>query len=373
MNLGINTLFLIPGEVGGSETYFTETVASMMKAEPRHRFTFYTNRENHEYLRELFEKQSPDVCFWQTGIPATNRYARIIREQTQLPRMAKRDAIDVLWSPGYTAPLRAGCRQVVSVLDMQYRSHPEDLSWLARLTTDVLVRGAAKAADRLIAISEFSASEIVRYTRATRDQIAVTPLAVSEEFGRPSDATLPVPADRPYILCVANTYPHKNVHSLVHAFALLAGELEHNLVVVGKARRGERAYRDAVSQRGLDERILRLERVSREELIALYRGADCFVFPSLYEGFGLPVLEGMMAGTPVITTRSGSLPEVGGDVAVYAHPVCPETLETAIRNVLKMTPGERAEMVRSARDHAASFTWAQTAEKTLRAIHEALA
>ncbi|MEI7436400.1 MAG: glycosyltransferase family 1 protein [bacterium] len=375
MRLGLNTLFLIPGEVGGSETYFTETLRALLFAHPAVTPVFFTNIENDAFMRASFGAAS-GAEFHLLNVRAVQRAARILYEQLRLPARVRRAGVDVLWSPGYTAPLAVTAPQVVSLLDMQYRRFPEDLSQLARWTTGALVQAAARRADCILTISEFSRTELLRFTPARAGRIVVTPLGVDPVFATPIPADVRaqrlaglVTGATPYLLCVANSYPHKNLPLLVEAFASAARTIPHQLVLVGRPRRGEPALEQALAASGLAPRIVRLAGMSRAGLAALYQGAEAFVFPSLYEGFGLPVLEAMAAGAPVITTREGALPEVGGEAVTCISGRDPAALSGAICSVVAWSPEFRARHVAVARARALTFTWAATAGRTFAALH----
>jgi glycosyltransferase involved in cell wall biosynthesis len=367
MRVGINALFLIPGEVGGSETYLCETLLAVTHRHPDIALAFITNRENDGFLRTMFGSV-PACSFHRLGVRASNRYLRILAEQFCLPGMIRRIRPDLLWSPGYTMPYHASCPQVVSLLDMQYRSHPEDMTTLARWTTHALVLLAARRADRVLTISRFSKQEIMRATGYPGERIQVTPLGVDPAFGQ-EESSRPRQITAPYILCVANSYPHKNLHSLAAAFRQIAGSIPHHLVLVGKPRLGEPALLQELETIPA-ERIHRLSGLSRPDLIRLYHDAALFVFPSLYEGFGLPVLEAMAAGTPVVTTREGSIPEVGGDDVIYANGRNPSELAGRILEVLGWSESERQQHIRSARIQAGRFHWDFTADATVAAWKE---
>lgn len=370
MKVAINTLFLIPGEVGGSETYLREILLAVACEHPDIELALVTNRENDASLRALLAEFS-QCSFHLLPVRAVNRYARIIAEQTRLPWMLRRIKPDVLWSPGYTMPFWAPCRQVVSILDMQYRSHPDDLTLIARWTTHALVMMAVRRADRIITISNFSKQEIIQHTGCPPDRIYVTHLGVDPGFAQvpkieTSNSTQPPSTfnlQPPYILSVANSYPHKNLYRLVEAFALLHDQIPHQLVLVGCPRLGEPALLRAL-KKVPSGRVCRMSGLSREALMALYQSADLFVFPSLYEGFGLPVLEAMMAGVPVVTTRAGAIPEVGGDAVVYADGRDAVDLAARIREVLRSPERERCASVQRARSRAGAFTWSTVAGET---------
>ncbi|HMP76462.1 MAG TPA: glycosyltransferase family 1 protein [Kiritimatiellia bacterium] len=376
MKVAVNLLFLIPGEVGGSETYVCETLRALAGTEPGVALHLVANRENYEFLRHRYSAH-PHVVVHLLHVRAANRYARIIAEQTALPRLVKRLGADVLWSPGYTMPAVASCPQVVSILDMQYRTHPDDLSLVARWTTHALVSMAVRRAAHILAISEFSRDEIVRETGVAAERLQVTPLGVDPRFGedvgdaRRVDARRRfLGADSPFFLSVAHSYPHKNLPLLVNAFRLAAGDMPHRLLLIGKPRRGEPALQQALAAAPAG-RVHRINGVSRDDLIALYQAADAFVFPSLYEGFGLPLLEAMQAGTPVLATGEGSTREVGGDACRYADGRDPGAWAAALLDLARMKPATRRQLTQAGRTRAAQFLWERTASLTLAALRSA--
>jgi glycosyltransferase involved in cell wall biosynthesis len=368
MHIGINTLFYIPGQVGGTETYLLEVLRRFEQEASQHSVTLFTQLENDELLRNEFSRLgwSFSLCPFR----AENRYARIVREQTELPWRARQARIDVLWSPGYTLPILSACPQVVTIHDMQYKSFPEDLSTIARFTTDALVHMAARPHRHIIAVSEFSRQEILKHTRANADRVHVTLEAVSSTFRSDLEGTESTP-DAPYILCVANTYPHKRVEDLVTAFACLEKSIPHNLVLVGRPRRGEAAVQNALLSLSDKTRCIRKEGLTRKQLVQLYRHAAAFVFPSHYEGFGLPVLEALCAGTPVVTTRCASIPEVGGDAVAYYDHKDPSALASCLLQVLNRHEDERVLWKQKAEKQIALFNWNNTARETIAVLAKA--
>lgn len=371
MKIGVNTLFFIPGEVGGMETYVREVLFAMATSSCDVDWVLYTNRENHNHIQGIFGK-FPRFTFHLLPLKATNRYSRILREQIDLPFRVAASRIDVLWSPGYTMPFFSPCPQVVTIPDMQYRRYPEDLTWIARIATNILVRIAVRRSKGIITISEFSRREILTFTHALRASVYTVHLGVDLAFAKalPEDMKRQklkklISNRNPYILCIANTYPHKNVPALIEGFSRVMKKISHQLVLVGKPRLGESEVQAALRKVSDTSRIQRFLEVDFEDLRALYQGADLFIFPSLYEGFGLPVVEAMMSGVPVLTTKCGSIPEVGGDRVCYFDPDSETDLSEKIMDIVFWEKEYRKLWILKAQEYARRFSWERTAEKTM--------
>ena len=179
-------------------------------------------------------------------------------------------------------------------------------------------------------------------------------------------------AEKPYILCVSNTYPHKNIHALVGAFGELAAGIPHHLVVIGRPRLGEGAVQTAINKLPDRSRVSRVEYVQAEDLPAIYQAADLFVCPSLYEGFGLSVLEAMTADVPVVTMRVASIPEIGGDCVCYADNPDSRDLAAKMKNMLQMDAAQRHQWCKRAEERSKSFSWQKTADLTVASLTRAM-
>lgn len=378
MRVGVNTLFLIPGKVGGSETYLRETLHAIASGHEDVQFVLFTNRENDNLLRGLLGS-APRVEYCPLAFRATNRASRVLREQLQLPLAVRRSNVDLLWSPGYTSPVFCSCPQVVTIHDMQYKQYPEDFTLSARLALDILVRAGARRCRAIIAVSQFAKNEILNYTPARPQNVHIVHEGVDAMFSRSltedmirDRARSLLHSDLPFLLCVGNTYPHKNVHMLAKTFGTMLKEIPHLLVIVGAPDSGEYLLTRAVNQLGRRDRVVRLGYRSQEDLMALYQAADLLVLPSLYEGFGLPVLEAMMSELPVVATRHGAIPEVGGDCVRYFDETGDGDLARSIREMLDMGDQERDVWVERAKARAQQFTWKRTAEQTVGVFREVL-
>ncbi len=225
MRIGVNTLFMVPGDVGGTEVYLRENLKRMVADNREETFVLFTSRDNHRLFHDELSGYN-NVVLVRLPFRSSFRPLRIVCEQTLLPWKVWRKTIDVLWSPGYTAPLWCSCPQVVTIHDLQYKTHPDDVSFLERITLDFLVKNACRVCDAIITVSTFSKDEVVRFNFAPANKISVVYEAADDSFGEKTDkdisGLLDLPQGAPYILCVAHTYPHKRVHVLVQAYGLLA-------------------------------------------------------------------------------------------------------------------------------------------------------
>jgi glycosyltransferase involved in cell wall biosynthesis len=225
-----------------------------------------------------------------------------------------------------------------------------------------LVPRSARRADRVLAVSERTRHDLVERYRVAEERIVVTPNAVDPVF-RPNGEA---PQRAPYALFVGGIQPRKDPLAAVEALALLDGEL--NLVVVGAEKRGGDELRSALRRLGLEQRVELAGHVERDELATLYRGAACLVFPSRYEGFGLPVLEAMASGTPVVAASAGAVPEVAGDAAILVEPGDPAAIAAGIERAL----ADKERLVAAGLERARSFSWGETARRTLVVYRELL-
>ncbi len=351
MRVGVNTLFLIPREVGGTEIYVRSLLPALRVEKPDLSLVVFTNRENHasfaEYNRVLID------------VPATSRPRRILAEQFALAAAAKRAGIDLLYSPGYTAPHRAPCPQVVTIHDTQFLDYPEDFPWLSRMAQRAIVGGAARRAGCITTVSEFSRKRISVRLGVPEETIVVAHSALSGLFAHPQPCELP----KPFLLYIANTYPHKNAARLVSAFDKIKDRIPHTLIICGQPRDGEPPPHP---------RVKRIHYIAYEELIGMVQAADLLVFPSLYEGFGRPVVEAQEAGTRVIASRSAAIPEIGGDGASYFNGESEEAIALAILDAFAESIETRETFIAKGRENAKRFTWDACARATLDAFAVAL-
>ena len=308
-------------------------------------------------------------------LPRRSDAARLLAD---LPAAARSCGAAVIHST-YAAPPRASCARVVTVHDVSFLAYPE---WFTARDLAVLnagVRFSVRRAERVIVPSTHARDELIRLLGVPEQRIGVTPEAADARF-RPldDDQTGPVVQryglERPFVLTVGNQQPRKNLGRLLQAWKMLAAAGHDGgcrLVIAG----GHRGRRDDLASLaaalGLQQHVLFLGYVPHEDVPALYAAAEAFVFPSLYEGFGLPLLEAMACGTPVVSSNATSLPEVAGDAAVFFDPLDVSGMVTTI-GALILDDGLRTALRERGLRQAARFSWKACAEATVSVYEEAV-
>jgi glycosyltransferase involved in cell wall biosynthesis len=294
-----------------------------------------------------------------------------------LPRAARRAGVDIIHAPAYTAPWWSPVPVVVTVHDVSYEVHPEwypyRRDWLRR----AFYRRSAQGARHVLTVSRFSAAEISTAYRISPERITVTPLGVDEAFA-PADpqavVELPAAVTAPYLLHVGDLHERRNLTMLFEA--VLAARRHFgalpalSLVLAGVDLGSGEDLRRMAEHSGATDVVILLGSVGEDQLRALYRGAIAFAYPSLYEGFGLPLLEAMKSGTPVLASTAGSVPEVVGDAGLLLDPMDPRAWAAAIVDIVN-DEQKRARMRIAGLRRASEFTWRRTALLTLDAYRRA--
>jgi glycosyltransferase involved in cell wall biosynthesis len=356
------------------EVVARELLPELVKARPDVTFTAYVNREASVDAKAPWNSLVRSVT---VPVEARKRVDWVRGEQQLLPRLAARDGVDIVHSLASTAPVWGRFRRVVTIHDLIYLKYPHAHPGARSLGMRVLVRFAAARAHRVIADSEATRDDLVGLLGVRRDCIDVVPLGVGFSPGGEATPVEEIRArldlgGRRVLLSVSAKRPHKNLRRLLDALASMPPDDRPVLLLPGYSTWHERELRDHASELGLDGDVRFLGWVCSRDLEGLYRVADCFAFPSLYEGFGLPVLEAMARGVPVACSDRASLPEVAGDAALLFDPEDPRAIAAALQRVLG-DPAEADRLRAAGRERVAHFTWERAAELTLASYDRALA
>jgi len=308
------------------------------------------NKSLYEDLPDNFKLK--EVGFWNM-----NRYLRLIWEQLILPGTLNKT--DVLWSPGFVSPIWKRCKYVLTIHDMTFFTHPEVHTLITRMYYKIFMGKAAKKADKIICVSEYTKNEVMRLLGVPEEKLIVSLESCDERF-------VQIEGERKkYVLFVGMLEPRKNVVRLIEACKSLPEP--YKLLVAGKKGWMCNEIFEKVKTLGMENKVEFLGYVEDEKLPKLYQEATVFVYPSLHEGFGIPVLEAMRCGCPVITSNVSSLPEVGGEAALYVKPKDVVELEGQILKVIG-DPQLRKEMSIKGLEQAKKFNWKDVAIKTLEAL-----
>lgn len=328
---------------------------------------------NHKYV--LF---GPASKLKKYDMPVTEADFPIygLREQVFFPYIIKKANVGLFHSTHYTVPVIYSGKMVVNVHDLIHIVYPEYLSSKpAYFYAKFMIAAACRKAKKIITISENTKNDIIKYFHIEPSKIEITYPAVSDDFNpSPEKSEVMKKKYGEYILYVGAIRAHKNILRLLDAFNKLKKEkkIKHKLILIGK---GKIPYiydvTKKISDFSLGSEVLIIEEIGQDKLADFYRGADLFVFPSLYEGFGLPPLEAMACGCPVICSNNSSLPEVVGDAALTVSPISVDDIASAIYKVSN-DANIRNNLVKKGLERATMFSWKKMAEETLKIYEEVL-
>jgi glycosyltransferase involved in cell wall biosynthesis len=367
LKIAINALYLLPGRVGGSETYIRNLVAWLARIDRSNAYIVFVNRES----AGIFEELAPGCEVVTCPIRASNRPVRILWEQLALPFQLLRRRVDLLFSPGMTSPLLCPAPSVLVVFDLLHRLQPENFPPLYLMFLKTIIYLSAKVSAGVVAISEKVKRDLVDLYGLPPGRVAVTHLAVDRSSFFPR-AAAEVEAVRAryglpgrFILYAAASLPHKNHARLLGALKILKERGEDlRLVLIGARDKGAEALARNIEQAGLADDVVFTGWLPFEDIPPLYCAAEAFVYPTLNEGFGLPVIEAMACGVPVVCSDIEPLPEVAGDAARFVN----ASDQAAIADGISAVLGDRelrARLVEKGFRRAAEFTWERTARTTL--------
>jgi len=378
MRIVFEALGLIPGKTGGIETYVRNVVGEMIRIEPEHEYLIAIGHEAIGEFRDTKANiQEFDADGRHTRLFRTHRYTRTLHQCWQLHKRLlgwQPDALHCMMS--FPKPPWGARNMVVTLHDIGMIDLASFWTKARPGLAGMLFRAAARKASALITVSSFAAERIADHFAVSPDRLHVVYNGVDHAcFRRPNAAEsgkLSGDVLQRYGLCPdfilypAHTHHHKNHRTLFRALRVLAEEhgLRPRLVLTGAPGHAHNAVMESIAAQRLTDQVLWLGRVPREDLVVLYQSAAAMVFPSLYEGFGLPLVEAMACGCPVACSTTTATVEIAGDAAVTFDPNSPEAIAQAIFSVLTNS-ALRGELVASGLCRARQFSWDNTARRTL--------
>lgn len=373
MIIGVNLLSIFPGVSGGGQTYVENLLRTLSIIDSKHTYILFVNRIN----QDLFPRQERFIRVL-CPVSKKNLFFRLIWEQFFLPYYLKKHKIDLLFSPTNFSPIFwLPTKSVLNICDVYWAHFKEFFSKTEYTLLKNLITFSARKADRIITISNYTKTEVIKYTKADEAKITAIHLGrgnmlFPSDSGKAPNETLFKQIGGKYILAVGRTHEHKNYLGLVEAFKLLKNKSAGagiKLVIAGIPGRQHKKLQAKIQSEALANDILLLGRVDDNQLSWLYKHADLFVFPSIYEGFGLPLLEAMAFGVPVTCSNITALPEIGGEAVLCFDPFDIRDISNKLEQLL-VSERLRNDLVKKGLERVKQFTWENTARKTLRVFEE---
>ncbi len=365
LRIGVNALYLIPGAVGGTEIYLRSLLQALAEIDPVNRYFIFTNAETG---RDIVPAQ-PNFEQVPQRVPARLRPARILWEQIVLPISAARRRLDVLFNPGFTCPVMCACPVVTVFHDLQHKRHPEHFRWFDLPFWRVLLYAAARRSTLLIAVSETTKLDLARFYGISDEKIRVIGHGVDPEFFA-IGKRLPrqIGMEAPYLLTVSTLHPHKNLDRLLQAFALFhRTRPEFRLAIAGLRGFHAESLEKLRGSLGIEDSVRFTGWIPRDELYQLFAAANAFIYPSTFEGFGMPLLEAFAARLPTACSNIEPLASLAGDAALTFDPADTSALHDAM---IRITGDEalRERLSAAGAARAFDFSWKQSAQLTLAAL-----
>ena len=369
MRIGIDA-HSVGTKLGGNESYAVNLIEALAQIDSVNNYTIYVTTNE---ARDRFTDRWPNF-----KVRSTLPHTPLIRIPLTLSAELRKHPVDILHVQ-FTAPPFCPCPVVVSIHDLSFEHLPETFKRRSRTQLRLTVRRSARRATRILSLSEHTRRDIIETYRIDAEKVSAIPLAAADHFRPVADnrelqrVRHKYGIDGDYILCVGSIQPRKNVARLIRAYALLRGNFSADklpkLVLVGKCAWLYDETLRTLEKTGVKDTSVVTGYVPESDLPALYSGALCFVYPSYFEGFGLPPLEAMKCGTPVIVGNRTSLPEVVGDAALSVDPFDIEAIAAAITRLMNNS-ALRDELSVRGQERARMFSWQHTAEETLKIYTE---
>jgi glycosyltransferase involved in cell wall biosynthesis len=369
MRIGINALYLLPGKVGGTEVYIRNLVKHLAGTGGNNIFVIFINKES----EGVFDP-GPNIEIVPCPLKASNRPLRIFWEQVVLPFRVFHHKIDILFSAGMTSPLVCPVPSVLVIFDLLHVLQPQNFPRWYLLFLKTIIYLSAKSSDGIVTISKKVRSDIVRYYGVAPREIAVTYMAVDHNAFFPREVKeveavrVKYGLPKRFILYAAASLTHKNHARLFEALRILRERGERiKLVLIGARDKGYDAVAGKIEKLGLQSEVVFTGWLPFEDIAPIYCASDALVFPSLNEGFGMPIIEAMACGVPVACSNIEPLPEVAGDAAHFFDPYDPVSIAEGIGKVVS-DRDLRRDLIEKGFRRAAEFTWENTALMTLEFI-----
>ena len=373
MNIAVNTLS-VSLRKGGTKTYLVNLIKSLAKVDNKNTYFLIVSLRNKTLFQKLGEKFKIIALPFQSD----NRLLRLFYEQFVFPYYVRKHNISVLFSPNNIASLFPHCKQVLTfhaplmIRKLRKQYAPKEVSKLQAMFYDLKLALSVSCSNRIIVVSENIKQWLLQQVNIPASKLNVIYEGVDCELFQSANNAKTSSIKQPYILFLSTLFRYKNAENLIQAFSKLKKtyKIPHILIIVGKDPKKQIGYlKQLAKSEGIFDNVIFTGAVSYDKVNSLYLNSDIFVFPSAVETFGLPVLEAMACGTPVVASNRTSVPEIVGDAGVIVNPDDIDELAEAILRVLSDKELQRS-LIQKGYRRAKQFSWDKTARKTLEVFEE---
>lgn len=356
----------------GIWTYVFNLLKGLHELDTANDYTVFSNSDKTDIFKSRFN-------IVRSSLDTSAPYTRILWEHLAMPFILNRSNVDIFHNPDHVLPiLPVNAKKIITVHDLSFYKFPGTFPFMKRNYKRALTPRSVRLADKIIAVSNSTKDDLVELFGIDRNKIEVVHIGVSEEFVRIEDddalehSRKKLGLPEKFVLYLGTIEKRKNLERLIDAFVLASrrGDFPHKLVIAGKKGWLYKDLLKKIDDNGVKDGIIFASDIKQADLPILYNLADLFVYPSIYEGFGLPVLEAMACGTPVITSNTSSLPEVAGDAAALIDPYNIEEIAHNISELLHDAE-RRKKMSGMGIERAGSFTWERCARNTMEVYKKA--
>jgi glycosyltransferase involved in cell wall biosynthesis len=363
--IGINLLYINTKFPGGSVTYAKRLLKAISLIDTENEYIIYIHKDcivsDFDFGTNFKVKILP--------FSNSNVYKRFLWEQFVLPFYIQNDKINLLHSLGYVTPILTRKRKVVSILDINYIGHGGEMNFLKRILLGTMVSLSAWVSRKVITISNFSKSQIIKYTKINPNKISVTYLSgsIDSEFVELKQIDKVLAKFNlydPYIIAFSSPSPHKNIKNLLIAFKILAVKNDKLKILLVGFQSKNNELKEFIEKENLSSKVIFTGYVPDEDVYPLISKAKVFVFPSRYEGFGIPILDAQTCKVPIASSNAASLPEIGGNGVVYFNPENTNEISDAI-NIFLENHKLASKSIRLNLENRVLFSWEKTAKETI--------
>ncbi|MEO5911184.1 MAG: glycosyltransferase family 1 protein [Pelobium sp.] len=364
LNIAINLLYMNRRLSGGSITYGINLVNELVKLDKSNNYTIYINKDCTDLPLVLADNYTTKL------IPFKNKYVyvRYFWEQLIFPFILFFKKFDLVHSPGYVGPVFCPSVHIISILDMNYKRHGESMSKSKRILLGAMVKLMSIFAKHIITISNFSKEEICKELKVRKDKVTVTHLSGSSDNIKSNvkiDLENLYNINSDYIIAFGSTSSHKNILGLIEAFDIVSKKIKDIKLVLVGFQHNNKELNDLILKLDLLNKVSFTGFVPDEHILPLLVGSKLFVFPSFYEGFGIPLLDAQAAGVPVASSTAASLPEVGNLAATYFDPYNIKEMADVMKDILS-NKELSIDLIKKGLENRSKFSWHKTAIETLK-------